>query len=325
MGDHGEGGDRSPSAAAAVDDWYDAPWRTRLLRRVAGGLGLRSLGPLARLSPRLAGASADLAHWRAVRDRTPDEEWRRLTASSYSVLVYHRFSDDLKPGQERIVISPRRFRRQLRALRLFGFRPLPATELIAFHAGDLAAVGRRRIVVTVDDGTADCLESLQAAADWLPQLFVPTAAVGGTADWIDGEPLATWDELRMLRASGTEIGSHTRHHQRMTELPPPALAESLAGSREDLQREMPDSLDVVAYPHGAHDDESCAAAAAAGFLAGYTTEKGRNGAGTDPFRLRRVSIHAADGALAALWKATTGEALPVYWLRLRRTRPYQSA
>ena len=160
----------------------------------------------------------------------------------------------MPPGQERIVISPRRFRRQLRALRLFGFRPLPATELIAFHAGDLAAVGRRRIVVTVDDGTADCLESLQAAADWLPQLFVPTAAVGGTADWIDGEPLATWDELRMLRASGTEIGSHTRHHQRMTELPPPALAESLAGSREDLQREMPDSLDVVAYPHGAHDD-----------------------------------------------------------------------
>jgi peptidoglycan/xylan/chitin deacetylase (PgdA/CDA1 family) len=140
-------------------------------------------------------------------------------------------------------------------------------------------------------------------------------------------PLASWDDLRALRAAGTEIGSHTRRHQRTTELPSDELAESLEGSRSDLRNEIPAPLDIVAYPHGSHDDRTCAAAAKAGFLAGYTTEKGRNGAGTDPFRLRRVSIHAADGALAALWKAATGEALPGFWLRLRglRTRScYQS-
>ncbi len=48
---------------------------------------------------------------------------RRLDGRSYVVLVYHRFAGELKPGQERIDISPRRFARQLRALRLVGFRP----------------------------------------------------------------------------------------------------------------------------------------------------------------------------------------------------------
>jgi hypothetical protein len=35
-------------------------------------------------------------------------------------------------------------------------------------------------------------------------------------------------------------------------------------------------------------------------------------------RLRRVSVHGADGALAVVWKVLTGEALPGFWLRLRR-------
>jgi peptidoglycan/xylan/chitin deacetylase (PgdA/CDA1 family) len=176
------------------------------------------------------------------------------------------------------------------------------------------------VVITVDDGTADCVGPLLGEGRWLPQLFVPTSAVGGHAVWLDDGPLASWDDLRALRAAGVEIGSHTRHHQRTTELPPAALTESIAGSRADLRTEIPEPLPIVAYPHGDHDDRTCTAAAEAGFLAGYTTEKGRNGAATDPFRLRRVSIHAADGALAALWKAATGEALPEFWLRIRRAR-----
>jgi hypothetical protein len=75
---------------------------------------------------------------------------------------------------------------------------------------------------------------------------------------------------------------------------------------------------VIAYPNGDHDNAVCAATQAAGYDLAYTTEKGRNHADTDPYRLRRVSIHAADGALAALWKATAGEGLPQTWLRLRR-------
>ena len=147
---------------------------------------------------------------------------------------------------------------------------------------------------------------------------MPTAELGGSAHWIDGEPVASWEQVEALAAAGVAIGSHTRHHRRLTDLSSAAREAELAGSLADLRERLPQSLAVIAYPNGAHDDAVCEAAEAAGYELGFTTEKGRNGPDANPFRLRRVSIHGADGALAAIWKAATGEALPRLWLRLRR-------
>lgn len=296
-------------------DWCEAPWRTRLARR------LPLLGRLARLavprSRRWRQLADDLAYWKGVRETASDAEWRRLT-SSYVVLVYHRFAGELKPGQERIDLDPRRFRRQLRLLRLLGFRTLPLQALTAFHSGERNDLPRRRFVITVDDAMADAVEPLRQAARLAPQLFVPTAEVGRTAHWIDGEPVAGWEDVQALAAAGVAIGSHTRHHRRLTQLGPAEREVELAGSLAELRENVPDATSVLAYPNGDHDDAVCAAARAAGYELAFTTEKGRNGAGTDPMRLRRVSVHGADGAPAVLWKVLTGEALPGLWLRLRR-------
>jgi peptidoglycan/xylan/chitin deacetylase (PgdA/CDA1 family) len=293
-------------------DWCEAPWRTRLLRRLRIPPAL--LAPLASRSERWATLAADLAHWRQVRAEAGPQEWRRLT-SSYSVLVYHRFAGELKPGQERIDIAPRRFRRQLRLLRLLGFRPLPQAELLAFHRGERNELPRRRFVITVDDAMADAVEPLRRAADLHPQLFVPTAELGGRAHWIDGEPVASWDDVRALAEAGVAIGSHTRHHRRLSELEPAEREAELKGSLTDLREHLPTATAVIAYPNGDHDDATCRAAREAGYEAAFTTEKGRNGAATDPFRLHRVSVHGTDGPLAVLWKILTGEALPGWWPR----------
>ncbi len=297
-----------------MKDWCDAPWRMRLLRRLRLPPGL--LRPLAARSPRWSELAEDLAYWRGIRLQATGAEWRRLS-SSYSVLVYHRFTGELKPGQERIDISPRRFRRQLRALRLLGFRPLEPQQILSFHRGE-GEIPRRAFVLTVDDATADSIEPLRRAAAWSPQLFVPTAELGGSAHWIDGEPVASWEQVGKLAAAGVAIGSHTRHHRHLSELPGAEREIELAGSLAELRQRLPQALAVIAYPNGDHDDAVCAAARAAGYELGFTTEKGRNGAATDLYRLRRVSIHGADGALAAIWKVTTGEGLPRVWLRLRR-------
>lgn len=295
--------------------WTDAPWRTRLLRRLR--VPAAAIAPLARLSPRWTALQRDLAHWSWVREQASDEQWRRLT-SSYSVLVYHRFAGELKRGQERIDIAPGRYYRQLRLLRLLGFKPLLLRDLIAFHRGELNALPRRRFVVTVDDAMADAVEPLRRTAHLSPQLFVPSAEVAGSAHWVDGEPVAGWEEIRELARAGVAIGSHTRHHQRLTQLGAAEREVELVGSLAELREQVPEAIGVLAYPNGDHDDEVCAAAEEAGYELAFTTEKGRNDAATDEYRLRRVSIHGADGALAALWKVLTGEALPGWWLRLRR-------
>ena len=241
-------------------------------------------------------------------------EWRRLS-SSYPVLVYHRFAGELKPGQERIDIAPRRFYRQLRLLRALGFKPLALEELLAFHRGERNELPRRRFAITVDDAMADAVEPLRRAAHLHPQLYVPTAELGGSAHWIDGEPVAGWEEIRELTAAGVAIGSHTRHHRRLTQLDPAERDEELAGSLSELREHTPDSFAVLAYPNGDHDEAVCQATKEANYETAFTTEKGRNDASTDPFRLRRVSVHGADGALAVLWKILSGEALPGWWPR----------
>jgi len=275
------------------------------------------VAPLGRRSSRWQELAEDLSFWAGVRARSSREEWRRLT-SSYSVLVYHRFAGELKPGQERIDIAPRRYYRQLRFLHLLGFRPLPLEELLAFHRGERNDLPRRRFAITVDDAIADAVEPLTRTARLSPQLFVPSAELGGSAHWIDGEPVATWEEVRALAAAGVAIGSHTRHHRRLTQLGAVERDVELLGSLAELREQVPEAAAVIAYPNGDHDDAVCAAAEAAGYEAAFTTEKGRNDATSDRLRLRRVSVHGSDGALAVLWKVLTGEALPGWWLRRRR-------
>jgi peptidoglycan/xylan/chitin deacetylase (PgdA/CDA1 family) len=305
----------TPPSERRERGWSDAPWRTRLLRRLR--LSPAFLAPLASRSNRWAELAEDLGHWRRRRAETTPEQWRRAT-SSYAVLVYHRFAGELKPGQERIDIAPRRFRAHLRLLRALGFKPLAPDQLLAFHRGERNDLPRRRFVVTVDDAMADAVEPLRRAAGLTPQLFVPTAELGGSAHWIDGEPVAQWEEIRALAAAGVAIGSHTRHHRRLTKVGGAEREVELAGSLAELREQVPGAVAVIAYPNGDHDAAVCAAAAAAGYEAAFTTEKGRNGAATDPYRLRRVSVHGADGAIAVLWKVVTGEALPGWWPRLRR-------
>jgi peptidoglycan/xylan/chitin deacetylase (PgdA/CDA1 family) len=153
---------------------------------------------------------------------------------------------------------------------------------------------------------------------------VNTACVGGVASWADNRPLASWDELRDLATAGAAIGSHARTHGRLPDSAPELLDNELAGSLRELQTQVPSAIPVLAYPHGSHDERVRAATIRAGYRAAFTTDTGRNGAGTDPYCLRRVSVKDWDGPLSLLWKTMTGELVPPAWdrwtRRLRRAR-----
>jgi peptidoglycan/xylan/chitin deacetylase (PgdA/CDA1 family) len=295
-------------AGTEAGTWFDAGWKRRIVRRAAVRLP-RSLRPL------------DAAFWAGVRRAATRAEWRRLTRSSYVALYYHRLAGDGKLGQERLDVAPAQFARQIRLLRLLRFRPVASGDLAAFHAGERTDLPPRSYVVTVDDGFRDCVEPLLRHADVRPQLFVPTHEVGGRSWWAGDEPLASWEDLERLAAAGVAIGSHTRRHASLPDLEQAALQDELEGSRRDLEARLP-SVPLLAYPHGRSDAASRDAALAAGFGAAFTTDPGRNGAGTDPYRLRRIGVKAWDSRLSFLWKVTTGELLPARWeaWRIRRAR-----
>jgi peptidoglycan/xylan/chitin deacetylase (PgdA/CDA1 family) len=287
--------------------FFNVYWPTRLLRRVLSSAPARFLRSL----PLAVGA--DAAFWAGARSAATDEEWSRLTGSSYVVLMYHRLAGEQVPGQERLDVDPAMFRRHLRWLRRLGFRPLSSEELAAFHADPSATLPRRSFVLTADDGFRDAVAAMTGQVSAKPQLFVNTACVGGVAPWADDRPLASWDELRELAAAGAAIGSHARTHGRLPHSPPELLDEELAGSLHELQEQVPSAVPVLAYPHGSHDGRVRAAAIRTGYRAAFTTETGRNGAGTDPYCLRRVAVKDWDGPLSVLWKSVTGELVPPEW------------
>lgn len=301
-------------------DWFDSPLRRRLLLRLLIALpqGLDRVG--ARAGTRSASLAAQASLWRVVKRAATATEWRRLTRSSYVVIYYHRLSGELKPGQERLDVAPAQFSAQMRALRRLGFRALAPEQVAAYHDGSPVPLPRRGYVVTADDGFLDCVEPFLRHAALHPQLFVPSAEVGGHSWWAGDEPLAGWEDLRRLAAAGVGIGSHARRHLALDELDEEVMREDLAGSRQELAAGVGAAVSALAYPHGRRDERVLAATRAAGYALAFTTDPGRNGVGTDRLQLRRVGIKAWDSRASFLFKVLTGELLPPHWERRRIKR-----
>jgi peptidoglycan/xylan/chitin deacetylase (PgdA/CDA1 family) len=296
--------------------FFHAYWLRRVFRRVACRFG--SMETLGRAG--LVGLAADAAFWRGVRTTATNREWDRFARSSYVVFYYHRIGERGEPGEERLDVHPRRFELHLRWLRLLRFRPLAPEELIRFHNDPHATLPKRSFVLTADDAFRDAVAELRQHAHLRPLVFVNTACAGGGAFWAYDEPVATWEELREFEAAGGRVASHARGHPRLTELEQKVLEEELEGSLGDLEIRLSHAPPLLAYPHGLYDEGVRSASAAAGYRAAFTTQPGKNGAGTDTYCLRRLGLKDWDGSAAMLWKLMTGELLPWVWERGRIRR-----
>ncbi len=107
-------------------------------------------------------------------------------------------------------------------------------------------------------------------------------------------PVLGWDRLRALAADGVALAPHSRTHPLLTQVDAARLADEVAGSRADLERELGSVPAAFAYPSGANDDAVVAALADAGYRVAFTTARGNESvdAGADPdwLRLRRVNV-----------------------------------
>lgn len=90
-------------------------------------------------------------------------------------------------------------------------------------------------------------------------VFVPSGLLGGPVGWFpdqdeDHGAVLSAQELRELAPGLCTIGSHTRHHVRLTSVSHDEALEELEGSREDLLAVTGRRPDLVAFPYGSYDD-----------------------------------------------------------------------
>jgi peptidoglycan/xylan/chitin deacetylase (PgdA/CDA1 family) len=105
----------------------------------------------------------------------------------------------------------------------------------------------------------------------------------------------TLDELRQLAAhSLITIGAHTRTHPQLARISSDRQRDELASSKATLEDWLGRPIDLVAYPHGSHDETTCAIAAELGFQAGFTTQPRVVPHRSAPFRVPRINIEAQD-------------------------------
>jgi peptidoglycan/xylan/chitin deacetylase (PgdA/CDA1 family) len=127
------------------------------------------------------------------------------------------------------------------------------------------------------------------------------ALLSDLADAIDAPPaqgqVLGWEALRRLATEGVTLAPHSRSHRLLPQLSDDELREELAASRSDLERAIGGVPPAIAYPSGATDTRVRAAAGAAGYEIGFTTQRGVNH--LDPpdwLALRRINIGLGSSA-----------------------------
>ncbi len=253
--------------------------------------------------------SQDVWFWAGVRSRATPVESRRLTKSSYVVLCYHQISPGGAPTDWELDVPAAVFRRQLRLLRRLRWVPLSLGEILRFHQDPTAVLGRRRYLVTADDGFVDAIDTLQRATHAHPVAFVVTNFVAESRSENGNAAFADWDRVREAARAGVTIGAHSRRHPQLVDCDRLRLDDELAGSRGDLERAGVLEAPVLAYPYGGHDFQVRELRSRPDTRS--RTRPGR--AAREPARprcLRRISIKPDDGVIELTWKILTGEALP---------------
>ncbi|RMH60197.1 MAG: polysaccharide deacetylase family protein [Calditrichaeota bacterium] len=80
-------------------------------------------------------------------------------------------------------------------------------------------------------------------------------ATGYTPRLVDSDPeryaFMTWDDVRVMRDAGMEIGSHTAHHYLLNMLTEKESYYELKESRETIEKELDQACTFFSYPNGA--------------------------------------------------------------------------
>jgi peptidoglycan/xylan/chitin deacetylase (PgdA/CDA1 family) len=242
--------------------------------------------------------------------------------SGLLVLAYHAISPNWRHP---LSTAPEMFRSQLQLLAQRGYRGVTFTEAATIPSRD------RRVAITFDDAFASAAAHGRPILDelgWPATVFVPTAAAGSREpmQWLGGvgedvEPMS-WDEVEVLAGHGWEIGSHSRTHRLLSELPVAEMDEELAGSREEIVERL-GRCEAISYPWG----EVTASVVEAAKRVGYASGSGLAGRFRfgDPLRVPRFAVAQADGTgprfrlkvSPLLWRARGTPA----WALAERARP----
>jgi peptidoglycan/xylan/chitin deacetylase (PgdA/CDA1 family) len=191
-------------------------------------------------------------------------------------------------------VDPTTFANQMRWLAREGPDVVALSELMA------APHGTDAVAITFDDAFenfADVAHPLLRDLGLPVTLFVVSGRVGTTNAWggvdqagIPTLPLMGWSAIARVAEEGVELGGHTRSHPRLPSIPVADRIAEIAGCADDIEARTGRRPGAFAYPYGALDDETVAAAAGV-FAHAVTSDLRPLGPTESPHRIPRLDMY----------------------------------
>lgn len=213
------------------------------------------------------------------------------------VVEFHRVNDDRKP--DAMNCGTEQFKAYCRFFKMY-FTVAPLRSMVDKLEAGLPLGGD--LAITFDDGYRD--NAVNAAPilkemDLHATFFVVSGFIGSTTvpewDRMSGQSHSWMSEaeLKALRDTGFEVGSHSHTHPDFGSIPVDQVRVELSLSRSRLESLLGKPPDLFAYPFGAPGNitpQALREVRRAGYRCCAGGFGGLNATGSDPFELKRFPV-----------------------------------
>jgi peptidoglycan/xylan/chitin deacetylase (PgdA/CDA1 family) len=220
------------------------------------------------------------------------------------ILMYHSISDSDDSDRHpyyRTVTAPRVFEQHMKFLHQNGYQTVSVTDLSARL--QTANSTERLVGITFDDGYADFCTTAFPILDrygYSATVFLPTGYIGQSPRQFNGVSCLTWNQVRELRKSGVEFGSHTVTHPQLRDVAVEKMRTEVGLSKRDIEENLGERVDAFSYPYAFPETASAFVGALERVLleseyrSGVTTIVGQAASSENPLFIKRLPVNSQD-------------------------------
>jgi peptidoglycan/xylan/chitin deacetylase (PgdA/CDA1 family) len=177
----------------------------------------------------------------------------RIQQSGIPILMYHSISDldnSTRHPYFRTTTTAEIFKQQVRFLHQTGYRAVNVMEALRLMQARESV--EKVVAITFDDGYKDFYTNAFPVLDlygYSATVFLPTAYIGRTPVKFNGAECLTWNEVRELRKTGVNFGSHTVTHPQLRNISTEQVREEIRQSKDTIEDNLGERIAAFAYPY----------------------------------------------------------------------------
>ncbi len=199
------------------------------------------------------------------------------------ILIYHNIEE--ADNGSTYTIFTGRFKEHLEWLYQTGYCPITLSEFASwrFNGGRLP---KRPVIITFDDGYRSCYDvafPLLREYGFNASFFISTNRIG-KKNYMD------WQDIKAMKESGMEFGSHGHSHRPLSMLHPSAVKYELENSKLLIEEYLHSTVEFVSMPGGYFNNSIKEAAKKVGYKGVLTSQFGTNDRTADLYALKRIGV-----------------------------------